>query len=435
MNFILETKANSNGAKKRRNLAPQLTPNGLTIYIGNTPATEGVNFVDFVTKFLIKQFLGKPTEPLTMEVRARYGLFQGAVSILGNIALAILKFLFGWMTNSIALMADAFHTASDVLTSLVVVIGFWTAKKPADMEHPYGHGRIEPIAALIISFLLIWVGIEFARASYDRLREPHTVAWSAMAFGLMIFSTVAKEWMARFAFAIGRLIQSDMLKGDAWHHRSDAIASAFVAFSMVATYFGHRRVDSFFGIGIAVLIIYTGFDLLRSVISVLLGKAPSQELIDRIVKAGLSIEGVEQVHDINVHEYGSQKVISLHVRIPGEMDTARSHHLAKLVEKAVSDSLIASTVVHVDPADSTQPVLERRVVEDELPRIATRYPSVKSFHGLMVSSIRGTPIINLHLVIDEDVRVEESHDIGHRIVDELKERLGDCQVNLHMEPK
>ena len=125
-------------------MAPQLTPNGLTIYIGNTPATEGVNFVDFVTKFLIKQFFGKPTEPLTMEVRARYGLFQGAVSILGNIALAILKFLFGWMTNSIALMADAFHTASDVLTSLVVVIGFWTAKKPADMEHPYGHG-IYPI--------------------------------------------------------------------------------------------------------------------------------------------------------------------------------------------------------------------------------------------------------------------------------------------------
>jgi cation diffusion facilitator family transporter len=394
-----------------------------------------MSLVDPATKFLIKQFLGKPTEPLTMEVRTRYGLFQGAVSILGNIALAILKFLLGWMTNSIALMADAFHTASDVLTSLVVVIGFWTAKKPADIEHPYGHGRIEPIVALIISLLLIWVGIEFARASYDRLREPQIVTWSAMAFGLMIFSTVAKEWMARFAFAIGRLIQSDMLKGDAWHHRSDAIASALVAFSMVATYFGYRRIDSFLGIGIAILIMYTGFDLLRSMVSVLLGKAPSQDLIDRIVKAGLSVEGVEQVHDINVHEYGSQKVISIHVRIPGEMDTARSHHLAKLVEKAVSDSVNASTVVHVDPSESTQRILERRVVEDELTRIVMRYPSVKSFHGLMVSSIRGTPIINLHLVIDEDVRVEESHDIGHRIVDELKERLGDCQVNLHMEPE
>jgi cation diffusion facilitator family transporter len=312
--------------------------------------------LDFATKFLLKAFLGKPMEPFTMDVRARYGLFQGAVSIIGNTALALLKFLLGWMTNSIALMADAFHTGSDVLTSAVVVIGFWTAKKPADMEHPYGHGRIEHIATLIISLLLIWVGIEFAHASYIRLREPRIVKWSIVAFGLMIFSAVAKEWMARFALAIGKLIQSDMLKGDAWHHRSDAIASALVALSMIATYFGSKRIDSYFGIGVAVLIIYTGLDLLRSIISVLVGKKPSRDLINRIVKAGLSVEGVQQVHDINVHEYGSQKVISLHVRIPGKMDTVRSHHRAHLVERAIADSLNASVVVHVDPVDPSESV-------------------------------------------------------------------------------
>ena len=251
--------------------------------------------MDLVTKHLLNLFLGKPTRPFTMQVRARYGFLQGAVSILGNTALALLKFLFGWMTNSIALMADAFHTASDVLTSVVVVIGFWTAKKPADVEHPYGHGRIEPIATLIISLLLIWVGIKFAQASYVRLRQPQIVTWSSVAFGLMIFSTMAKEWMARFALAIGKLIQSDMLKGDAWHHRSDAIASALVAFSMIATYFGYGRIDSILGIGIAILIIYTGFDLLRSIVSVLVGKAPSQDLIDRIMRAGLSVDGVEEV--------------------------------------------------------------------------------------------------------------------------------------------
>lgn len=375
-------------------------------------------------------------EPLTMELRARYGFFEGALSIIANIVLALLKLLVGWMTNSIAVMADAFHTGSDVLTSAVVVIGFWTAKKPADMEHPYGHGRIEPIATLIISLLLIWVGIEFAHASYDRLSEPHIVKWSIMAFGLMIFSAMAKEWMARFASAIGKLVQSDMLKGDAWHHRSDAIASALVAFSMSATYFGYKRIDSFFGIGVAILIIYTGFDLLRSMISVLVGKAPSYDLINRIVRAATSVDGVQQTHDINVHEYGNHKVISLHIRIPGEMDTLRSHHLAQLVENAVSDSLInASTVVHVDPSESTQPIPERRTAEDELTRIVIQHPSVKSFHGLTVSNIQGMPVINLHLVIDGDLTLEASHDIGHRIVDELKERLGDCEVNLHIEPK
>ncbi len=377
-------------------------------------------------------------EPLTMDVRARYGFFQGVVSIIGNTALALLKFLLGWMTNSIALMADAFHTGSDVLTSAVVVIGFWTAKKPADMEHPYGHGRIESIATLIISLLLIWVGIEFAHASYDRLREPHIVTWSVVAFGLMIFSAVAKEWMARFALAIGKLIQSDMLKGDAWHHRSDAIASALVAFSMIATYFGYKRIDSYFGIGVAVLIMYTGFDLLRSMISVLVGKAPTQELINRIVRAAISVDGVQQIHDINVHEYGNHKVISLHVRIPGEMDTLRSHHIAQLVEKAISDSLSASTVVHVDPvgpSESTRSISERQTVEDELTRIVIRHPSVKSFHGLTISTAQGIPTINLHLVIDGALSVETSHDMGHRIVDEFQERLGNCKVNLHIEPK
>jgi cation diffusion facilitator family transporter len=391
--------------------------------------------LDVVTTFLVNLFLGKTVEPLTMEVRAKYGFLQGAVSIIVNTSLAVLKFLLGWMTNSIALMADAFHTGSDVLTSAVVVIGFWTAKKPADKEHPYGHERIEPIATLIISLLLIWVGIHFARASYARLSEPHIVTWSAVAFGLMIFSAVAKEWMARFALAIAKLIQSDMLKGDAWHHRSDAIASALVAFSMIATSLGYKKIDSFFGIGIAILIIYTGFDLLRSTVSILVGKAPSQDVINRIIRASLSVDGVEQVHDINVHEYGNRKVISLHVRIPGEMDTNRSHHLASLVENAVSDSLNASTVVHVDPSESTQAIPERKTVEDELASIVIRYPSVKSFHGLTVSSIQGTPVIHLHLVIDGDMRLEEAHDIGHRIADELKDNLGNCQVSLHMEPK
>ncbi|MDH5203288.1 MAG: cation diffusion facilitator family transporter, partial [Nitrospirota bacterium] len=235
--------------------------------------------------------------------------------------------------------------------------------------------------------------------------------------------------------AIGKLVQSDMVKGDAWHHRSDAIASALVAFSMITTHFGYKRIDSFFGIGVAVLIIYTGFDLLRSMISVLVGKAPSQDLINRIVRAAISVDGVQQIHGINVHEYGNHKVISLHIRIPGEMDTLRSHYLAQLVENAVSDSLNASTVVHVDPSASTEPIPERRIAEDELTRIVIRHPSVKSFHGLTVSNIQGMPVINLHLVIDGDLKLEASHDIGHRIVDELKERFGGCEVNLHIEPK
>ena len=167
--------------------------------------------MDVLSRLLVKLFVGVPEEPLDVEARARYGVFQGTLSIIGNIVLAALKFFFGWITNSIALLADAVHTGSDVVTSAIVVAGFRMAKKPADIEHPYGHGRIEPIATLIISLLLIWAGIEFAHAAYDRLRDPPRVEWSTLAFSLMAVSVAFKEWMARFALGIGKIVQSDML--------------------------------------------------------------------------------------------------------------------------------------------------------------------------------------------------------------------------------
>jgi len=369
-----------------------------------------------------------------MDARAKCGVFQGIVSIIGNIILAVLKLIFGLMTNSIALLADAFHTGSDILTSAVVLVGFKLAKKPADIEHPYGHGRIEPIATLIISLLLIWAGIEFAHASYDRLHDPPGVEWNAAAFGLMLLSTGVKEWMARFALALGKRIKSDMLKADAWHHRSDAAASAFVAISLGATFFGYQKVDSVFGFLVAILIIYTGFNLLRSMVDVLVGKAPSQDLIDRIVKTGLSVEGVEQVHDINVHDYGHQKVVSLHVVISGDTETSRSHHLAELVEKSIGESLNASAVVHVDPSGSSQLPPSQEAVESTVRRIIQAHPGIERFEGLWVTSVEGDFVVDFNIVMNRTLSLEMAHEIGHRVVDDLKKYIGDCKVNIHIEP-
>jgi cation diffusion facilitator family transporter len=384
---------------------------------------------------MVTRFLGAPEEPLKIENRARCAIFQGTVSIIGNIALAVLKFIFGWLTNSIALLADAFHTASDVLTSAIVIVGFKVAKRPADIKHPYGHGRIEPIATLIIALLLIWAGIEFAHASYDRLREPPRVEWSSVAFILMIVSTVFKEWMARFALAIGKMIESDMLKADAWHHRSDAGASALVAVSLLAAALGYERVDSVFGFCVAGLIIYTGFELLRSMINILLGEAPSRDLVDRIVKAGLSIRGVEHVHDINVHDYGHQRVVSLHVVIPGELETARSHHLAKLVEKAVGESVDASAVVHVDPSSSSRLRPSREVVEQTLRRLIKAHSEILRVEGLTVSKSQETPIVEFNIVMHGTLSLKEAHEIGRQVVDDLRGSIGDCDVNFHIEPE
>jgi cation diffusion facilitator family transporter len=390
--------------------------------------------MDFLTKPLAKRFLGAYQEPLTVEARVKGGVFEGTVSIIGNILLTALKLIFALVTNSIALLADAVHTASDVLTSAVVVAGFRMAKRPADIDHPYGHGRIEPIATLIISVLLFWAGIEFAHAAYDRLRQPPDIKWNAVAFGLMVFSAVFKEWMTRFALSIGKLIESDMLKADAWHHRSDAAASVLVAISLVAAPWGYKRIDSVFGFCVAGLIVYTGIHLLRSMTNILMGMAPSQDLIDRVIKAGLSVDGVEEVHDINVHDYGHQKVISLHVVIPGELDTTRSHHLATLVERAVADAVKASTVVHVDPSLPSQLVPTRQTVENTVKQVIRAYPEIKGFKGIRVSAPKGRPVVDFHIIMDGRQSLEEAHATGCRVVEDLKKCLAGCEVNVQLEP-
>ncbi len=390
--------------------------------------------MDVLSRFLVKRILREAEPPFDLETRVKCAVFQGTVSIILNLGLAIIKLIFGWLTNSIALLADAFHTASDVVTSAVVILGFKMARKPADVKHPYGHGRIEPIATLVIALLLIWAGIEFAHASYDRLREPPRIGWSTLAFSLMILSTILKEWMARFALSVSELIASDMLKADAWHHRSDAAASAFVAVSLVAAAFGYNRIDSIFGFGVAGLIIYTGFDMLRSMVNVLLGEAPPRDLVDRIVEAGLSVKGVEEVHDINVHDYGHRKIISLHIVIPGEIETARSHHLAKLVEKAVSESANVAAVVHVDPSSDSESESARKTVEMALQKIVQSHPGIEHFEGLRMSPSKEGSIIEYRIFMNPKLSLERAYEIGREVARDLRRSVGDCRVDFRIEP-
>ncbi|MDZ7261654.1 MAG: cation-efflux pump [candidate division KSB1 bacterium] len=383
---------------------------------------------------LIKWFVPGSQEPLTQEVRVRFGFLQAYVSISGNVILTVVKFMLGLITNSIALMADAFHTLSDVLTSAVVLVGFRMARKPADLQHPYGHGRMEPIATLIIALLLIWVGIEFGHASYHRLLRPPTVTWSLVAFIVMLLSALFKEWLARFAIQLAHRIDSDMLKADAWHHRSDAIASFLVAISLVTAHWGYQRIDAFFGFGVAALIIYTGFDLVRSMVNTLMGQAPSENVLAHIIQAAFSIEGVKGVHDVEVHDYGAHKVISLHINTLGSLSTESSHRLAQAVENAVSNSLNASTVVHVDPLVSKASSLKYTKVENALNKIINQHPEVYSFHGLTVSEQGQPKSISLHLVLDGETRTEDSHRIAHQIMEKLEKKMVGYEINIHVEP-
>ena len=288
---------------------------------------------------------------MDQKTRTKYAYLEGWVSIVGNTGLFFLKISVGFSINSISLIADAFHTLSDVLTSVVVIIGFMIAKTPADKHHPHGHGRMEAISTIIIAVLLGVVGFEFGKGSIQRFIHPEPVKGTWLAILILFGSAAIKEWMARFSFSLGKKINSSALHADGWHHRSDAIASALIPIAIIAAMFKIYWLDAIFGLAVSALIAYTGIEILCSTADKLMGHAPDQEFLEKIKKCVMSIRGVRGVHDIAVHDYGQRNEISLHIQVDEGIDIKNAHEIADRVEEKIKTDILSETgtaTVHMD---------------------------------------------------------------------------------------
>ncbi len=310
-------------------------------------------FVSKSVNFMIAKFLKdfkldrKVTDP---NLRKKYAYLEAWVSIIGNLFLSIVKILLGLMLNSISLLADAAHTAADVITSVVVLLGFKISSSPADKKHPYGHGRIEFIASLIISVMLLFVGVEFGKSSYNRFVANTAVKGSYTVAIIMIFGAIFKEWMSQFSIELGNRTNASALIADAWHHRTDGIASVLVAIAIVASQFGYYKVDSIFGLGVSALIIYTGIKIANDSISKLIGEAPEGDELKNIESSALSILGVSSIHKVNIHDYGSYKEISLHIQVNDDLTLIKAHDISEEVERAIEKNTGSKVIVHVEPS-------------------------------------------------------------------------------------
>ena len=306
-----------------------------------------------LTNYLVRKTLPKGLEENTPAFRGHVGMLEGWVSIVGNFILFIIKAIFGWMASSIALIADAFHTLSDVATSVVVIFGFKVAQKPADKEHPFGHGRAETIATLTIAILMAVVALEFAKGAIDRLFFSDTdidvskIDW--LFIGIVTLTAAGKAWMAYFAYQLGDLIDSDALKGDAMHHKSDVYTTLLVIAALIGAYFGIPHVDGIMGVGVAIMILHAAYEIAVEAIDDLLGKPATAEFIQEISDLATSVPGARQVHDVVVHNYGDQRFISLHVEIDEATSPSIAHHIADNVEHKLAHDLNAQVVTHMDP--------------------------------------------------------------------------------------
>ena len=281
------------------------------------------------------------------------GYLEGVLSIVINTALFAVKIWVGTRSGSVAMVADAWHTLSDTLTSVVVIVGFWIVARKPDQKHPLGHGRAEAIASVVIAVLLAVVGVNFLIESIDRLRTHATAVFSTLGVVVFLGSAVIKEALARFSIWAGRKVDAQSLIADGWHHRSDAIASALIVAGMLGAALGGSAlwwIDGVMGIAVALLILYAALDIFRASSSVLLGEGPKPEVAESVRAIVSDACGkATDVHHLHVHTYGAHREITLHFRLPKSTTLQESHRMASAVEESIRTKLAYEATVHVEP--------------------------------------------------------------------------------------
>lgn len=271
------------------------------------------------------------------------------LSIVLNILLFALKYWAGVVSNSVALIADAWHTLSDSISSLAVLVGLKYAQQPADLEHPYGHGRAELIASLVVGVLLAVVGFNFLAESVVHLRNRVAFSYGPVAIWVTLVSVVVKEIMARYSITTGKKLKLNSLKADGWHHRSDALSSLVI---LLAIFLGRNIwwMDSVLGMLVSFLIFYTTWVILKDTISSLLGEGMEKDMEKSITMWSGQVEPdlALQPHHFRLHRYGNHTELTFHIRLPGELSLEKAHDIASRYETLVEQKLDVVVTIHVD---------------------------------------------------------------------------------------
>ena len=260
------------------------------------------------------------------------------------------KLIAGILSGGISVIADAFNNLSDAGSSIMTFVGFKMAGMPADSEHPYGHGRMEYVSGIIISFIIMMMGFELGKSSVEKIFSPEKSEFSILAVSVLGASLLVKLWMALFNTKLGRKIDSATMKAAAADSLSDCISTSVVIICMFIQLFSGFELDSYAGIIVALFILYTGFNTFKESLTPLLGTKPKKELVEEIENTVMNYDGIVGVHDLMVHDYGvGRMVISLHAEISSKTDIMLAHELIDLIEDDLREKYRCSVTIHMDP--------------------------------------------------------------------------------------
>lgn len=325
---------------------------------------------DWLMRLLVKDY-DRPEEPA---VREKCGRAAGLVGIVTNLLLFLIKLIAGVLSHSLAIMADAVNNLTDSGSSVIMLVGFKLAGKPADEKHPFGHARIEYLSGVVVSFIVLFLGLELGISSVQKIFAPEETAFTLLTFAILILSILVKLWQFFFYRSVGKKLKSEAIAATSADSRNDAITTTVVLIGAVFTRFTDLNLDGFLGLAVAAFIVVSGVKLILETGNPLLGTAPDPELVKSIYQKIMSYEGIIGLHDLTVHNYGADRCFaSVHCEVPAEEDILKSHDVIDNIERDFLEERNIHLVIHLDPivtGDERTNLLHSQVQE----LVKRRYP-------------------------------------------------------------
>ena len=371
-----------------------------------------------MTEFLVRHFIKDHEDVEKVSVRTAYGVLASIVGIFCNVFLFAVKFTVGLVLGSVSVTADAFNNLSDAGSSVIGFVGVKMAEKPADADHPFGHGRMEYIAALVVSFLVIEVGFTFLKDSVGRIRNPEEMSFSAVSVCILLLSIAVKLWLGLFNRKLGERIDSKVMKAVFTDAMGDVVTTGATIFSLV--FFGATgiNIDGFVGAGVALVVMWAGIGIARDTLEPLIGEAIDPEEYEKIKSFVESYDGIEGTHDLIVHNYGpGRSMASIHAEVPNNVDIERSHEIIDRIERDAGKNLGIFLVIHMDPIETRdESVLE---IRQRTAEILDELDPACSLHDFRVVPGEG----QVNLIFDMVIPIEYDEKMRKELPQRLAERV------------
>ena len=373
-----------------------------------------------MTEFLIKKFVNNYAQTEDAKVRENYGLLSSLTGIACNVLLFAVKLVMGTIAHSISITSDAFNNLSDSASCVVTLLGYKLAAKPADKDHPFGHGRIEYIAALVVSFLILEVGFTFLKDSIGKIRTPEMLNFQIASVIILILSIGVKLWLGLFNKRLGEKINSKVMMAVFADSMGDVITTGATILSLIIFRITGWNIDGVVGIGVALVVMWAGVGIAKDTLEPLIGEAIDPQVYDQIKAFVEKYDGIVGTHDLIVHNYGpGRSMASIHAEVPNDVDIEKSHEIIDRIERDAKQTLGLFLVIHMDPVEmKDENVLKIRKVAEKILRELD--PSC-SLHDFRI--VHGTRQINLvfDMVIPIDYDEERRNELPLLMMERLKQ--------------